>query len=99
MDYKMLTDDQLADVRRNKLVQIEAEHAALSLDLELAAEVNLATEQVAQGRANLLLLERQHRVLSDIMWPPVEPSGNGLTARGPSGLSRSAPVTASPHTD
>ena len=87
MDYKLLTDDQLTEVRRQKLVQIEAEHAALALDLELAAEVNLATEQVAQGRANLLLLERQHRALSLIMWPP-QPSatsdnGSMSNARNP----------------
>lgn len=82
MDYKMLTDVQLAEVRRQKLVQIEAEHAALALDLELADGVGLQSEQVAQGKANLLLLERQHRDLSNIMWPPqpTDAANNGSTS-------------------
>lgn len=81
MNYKVLTDAQLADVRRQKLVQIEAEYAALALDLELAATINLTTEQVAQGKANLALLDHQHQALCDLMWPPAaEPSNNGATA-------------------
>lgn len=78
MDYRQLTDAQLAETRRQKLLEIEAEHARLALDLELADGVGLVSEQVVQGRANLALLERQHRLLSDIISPPpVEPSGNG----------------------
>jgi hypothetical protein len=80
MEYSQLTNAQITDIRRQKLLEIEAEHARLALDLDLAGKVGLQTEQVAQGRANLALLERQHRSLHDLMFPPVDPadvSNNG----------------------
>ncbi len=77
MKYLQLTTGQLVDIRRQKLLEIEAEHARLALDLELAAAVQIATESVAQGKANLSLLERQHTVLREMMNPPAVAEPNG----------------------
>jgi hypothetical protein len=79
MDYTQLTESQIKDIRRQKLLEIEAEHARLALDLELAAGVGLANEQVSTGKANLAMLERQHTTLVDLLSPP-EPSPNGADA-------------------
>lgn len=91
MEYKSLNASQLDEIRKQKLLEIEAEHARLLLDLELAAGVGLQGEQVAQGKVNVALLERQHRALSELIWPPPPPEPAG----GPSGNgSEALPVPA-----
>lgn len=92
MRYSQLTDDQLAEIRRQKLLQIEAEHATLALDLQLADGVEMVNEQVAQGRANLSLLERQHADLLKLMAPPASPNGSSPTAVGSDTLTGAAPA-------
>ncbi len=75
MDYTQLTPAQVDDIRRQKLLQIEAEHATLALDLQLADGVEMVNDQVETGRANLSLLERQHADLLRLMAPPASPNG------------------------
>jgi DNA-binding XRE family transcriptional regulator len=82
MEYTQLTNAQVVDIRRQKLLEIEAEHARLALDLSLAAGVGVQTDQVAQGRANLSLLERQHKTLHDLMFPPAETGGEAVSDNG-----------------
>lgn len=78
MEYALLTSAQHTEVRRQKLLELEAEHARLALDLKLAEAVGLKSEQVAIARANLALVERQHQVLREVMAPPAaEPTDNG----------------------
>lgn len=84
MDYMQLTDAQLADVRRQKLLEIEAEHARLALDLDLASVVGMENEQVALAKTNLMALERQHQTLRELLAPPsADPSDNGAVSAAP----------------
>lgn len=92
MDYRHLTNDELAEIRRQKLHAIEVDHARLALDLRCAEQVGIAEgEQVELVRSNLLILERQHAELLDEINPPApdEPprvADNGSSARRPDAL-------------
>lgn len=92
MDYKTLTADQLATIRQDKLLAIEADHARITLDVQLAARVGITEgESIAQAKANLALLERQHADLLAIIDPPAgDPlpvaANNGATAPAPAVL-------------
>lgn len=75
MDYRVITDEQLHQIRMQQLLDIEAEHARQSLALDLARGVDQNNPQIV---ANLLVLERQHHQLWTILNPEDEPvSGNG----------------------
>lgn len=69
MKYEYLTATQRQDILRQKRLQIEADHAALSLDLRLAKLVDLENEQVNAARSQLDILERQAHAIDDWLSP------------------------------
>lgn len=69
-DYRHLTPDQQAQICHQKLLELEAEHARLALDLRLAAATGIENENVVAGRGRLDLLVRQIEVLGDWIEPP-----------------------------
>lgn len=64
MHYHRLTPEQMANIHEHKLLELEAEHAALTLDVRLAGVVGLDNESVAQARLHLNILEAQHAALA-----------------------------------
>lgn len=72
MIYHRLTPEHMAQVHERKLLELEAEHAALALELRLADVVALDNQSVAQARVHLDILEAQHAALAAwVERPPV----------------------------
>lgn len=63
MDYVTLGAADLVNLQRRKLAEIETEHATLDLDLRLAAIAGIDNAAVAQGHAQLMMLDAQHAAL------------------------------------
>lgn len=63
MDYRVLTGDHLSELQRRKLAEVEAEHAALALDVRLAVMVGIESPELEAARAQLAMLEAQHAAL------------------------------------
>lgn len=69
-EYRHLTPDQQAGICHQKLLELEAEHARLALDLRLAAATGIENENVVAARGQLDLLARQIEILGDWISPP-----------------------------
>lgn len=79
MGYHRLTDIQLTGIANQKLLELEAEHARLELDIRVSKATGIENDNVAAGEEQLDLLVRQIATLASwIMPPPVyEASANG----------------------
>lgn len=69
MKYEYLTVAQRQEILRQKRLQIEADHATLTLDLKLAKLADLENEQVAAARAQLDVLDRQADAIDEWLNP------------------------------
>lgn len=67
MKYEYLTAAQRQDILRQKRLQVEAEHAGLTLDLKLARIAGIENEQVAAAIAQLDVLDIQAKAIDDWM--------------------------------
>jgi hypothetical protein len=59
MRYRFLTDAHHDQIRQQKMLDLEAAHARLSLDLDLAQAAGVATEVVAPLVADLAVVTAQ----------------------------------------
>lgn len=92
--YARLTKDQEREIREQKLLQVEAEHFQLSMEVELAGAAGIENAQVDEARTRLAMLEIQVHLLRErIGINPVVPkvvNGTAKTVRR-----RSAPKSKS----
>lgn len=69
-EYRLLTARQIAEIHQRKLLELEAEHARLELDLRLAAASGIENDNVTEARAQLELLAQQIATLISWITPP-----------------------------
>jgi hypothetical protein len=67
MDYQMLTDVHHVEIRRGKLLDLEATHARQTLDASLAEQAGAAPEQLAQVFMEIAFVTRQIELLRELM--------------------------------
>jgi len=79
MRYRVLTHDQVRGLLTRKLANIEAEHAALELELRLARVAAIENDAVIEARAQLAMLQAQHAAL--ISWLDRAARRNGEACR------------------
>lgn len=64
MDYRLLNDGQKQQIARQRLLELEAEHARLALDLRISAATGVENDNVVAGRNQLDLLAKQVETLA-----------------------------------
>lgn len=82
MNYRLLTETQLAQIVQRRLLDLEAEHARLDLDVRLAKATGVDNDNVTAAVNQLELLVEQIAVLVSWSMPRpvddvVEASSNG----------------------
>lgn len=70
--YRFLSKAQLAAIWDNKVLELEAEHARLALDLRLARATNVENESVDTAQKHLNVLVAQMAALTSWMSPEPE---------------------------
>lgn len=69
-EYRLLSAQQQAQIASQKLLDLEAEHARLELELRLAAATGVENENVTAARGQLELLVQQVATLTSWIIPP-----------------------------
>lgn len=72
MDYRKLTGDQVRDIHDQKLLDLEAAHARLTLDARLAEAAGIPAEQIAPTRRDIAIITAQADALAELMDPAPE---------------------------
>ena len=57
--YARLTSEQKVNILEQKLLELEAEHFATNMNIELADEANIESDQLEQARGQLAMVELQ----------------------------------------
>lgn len=70
MDYTLLTDAQRQQIALRKLLDLEAEHAGMELDIRLALSSGVDNDNVTQAQQQLAVLARQIDLLRTWVLPP-----------------------------
>jgi hypothetical protein len=74
MDYRLLTNDHLTSIRHQKLLDLEANHARLALDVELAQGAGATDQQVASTLRDMIFIEAQVHLLLQLLAPKAKPA-------------------------
>jgi hypothetical protein len=69
MDYLLLTDEQKNQIALRRLLDLEAEHNGLELDIRLATASGVENENVERARNQTVILERQISTLVSWVQP------------------------------
>lgn len=69
VNYRILNNGHIERIEADKLLQLEAEHARLSLDLRLARATGVQNENVAAADQQLALLVEQIATLTSWITP------------------------------
>lgn len=82
MDYSLLGPSELNKIGRQKLLELEAEHARLDLDLRLAHATGIDNDNVTAATNQLAILVQQIATLTSWLTPapiaePSDVSANG----------------------
>ena len=88
MNYRLLNQDQKFGIRRQKLLELEAEHYRLDLELRIAASSAIENDNVKVAREQLDILNQQIETL--VAWlaptPDVELAAReSLSPNNPNG--------------
>lgn len=82
MDYLLLTQEQKSQISLRKLLDLEAEHFGLEMDVKVALTTGVENENVVAAQQRLVLLARQIDLVRSWLMPaheePAEPAPNGL---------------------
>lgn len=70
MDYTLLTDAQRQQISLRKLLDLEAEHCGMDLDIRLALFTGVDNDNVLKAQQQLALLDRQINLLRAWTLPP-----------------------------
>lgn len=70
MDYTLLTDTQRQQIALRKLLDLEAEHAGMELDIRLALSTGVVNDNVTNAQQQFVLLGRQIELLRSWVLPP-----------------------------
>lgn len=76
-EYHQLNENGLQEIRRQKVLQLEIEHARIDLDLRLARATGLQTEEMAVAEGHMRIIEEQIAMLLSWMKPVPELASNG----------------------
>lgn len=77
MDYQLLTAKQQAQIAHQKLLDLEAEHARLELDLRLAVATGIENDNVEAAKGQLEVLVQQIATLTSWLIPPPDEDAVG----------------------
>lgn len=69
MGYHLLNAKQQAEIYHRKLLELEAEHVRLELELRLADAADIENDSVVEARSQLDVLVRQMATLASWIMP------------------------------
>lgn len=69
-EYRLLTQRQQAEIAHRKLLELEAEHARLELDIRLSKATGIENDSVATAEEHLVVLVQQMATLTSWLTPP-----------------------------
>jgi cytidylate kinase len=72
VNYLLLTDAQQGQIALRRLLELEAEHAGIDLDLRLAAAAGIENDVVVNARNQATILARQIAILTSWIQPPAQ---------------------------
>lgn len=70
MDYHLLTGKQREQISLKRLLDMEAEHAGLELDIRIALSTGVNNDNLTGAQQQLALLARQIELLHTWLTPP-----------------------------
>jgi len=84
MDYTLLTQGQKDQIALRKLLDLEAEHYGLEMDVKVAISTDVHNDNVINAQQQVILLARQINLLRSWLLPPepeedvaIDASANG----------------------
>lgn len=70
MDYLLLTSEQKSQISLRKLLDLEAEHFGLEMDIKIALATGVDNDNVTAAQQQIVLLSRQIDLVRSWVLPP-----------------------------